>query len=247
MNVAGLSGKRAFVTGAASGIGAATAILLARNGARLCLVDRDAAGLADTAQRAAAAGGRAITVTADVASASGVRQAVETAVGELGPLDVCVNVAGVSGRSPLIEMTDDEWERVVRVNLNGTFYVCREVGRRMAARGSGSIVNVSSTRAVVGLANGAHYAASKAGVVALTYSLAEELRGSGVRVNVVLPGATDTPLFRSMHSAAARDQQRGGPGGVASAEAVARLIVFVASDDGEPLTGQALGWVHRYS
>ena len=197
-----LQGLRVLVTGAASGIGAATAAALAARGGLVLAVDRSA----EAAERAAsgivpAHGGRAIPHAADVTIAADCEAMVRRAEEEFGGLDALVHSAGVlrppGGRPrPLHEMEDAEYDAVVGTNLRGTFLANRAALRPMLARRSGQIVNLASTSGVRGRALDALYSASKAGVVALSESIAEEVRPFGVRVQVILPDAVVTPLWK---------------------------------------------------
>jgi NAD(P)-dependent dehydrogenase (short-subunit alcohol dehydrogenase family) len=221
-----LEGLRVIVTGAASGIGAATASALAASGAQVLAVDRNA----ETMERAAAAfaparGGRVIPSAADVTSPLDCERMVRCAESDLGGLDALVHSAGVlrppGGRPrPLHEMEDSEYDAVVGTNLRGTFLANRAALRPMLERRSGQIVNLASTSGVRGRPLDALYSASKAGVVALSESIAEEVRPFGVRVQVILPDAVDTPLWKQNGALG------GAPPGALPPQRVADLILF---------------------
>ena len=200
--MSGLAGLKVLVTGAASGIGAATASALAAKGARVLAADRVAASIeAAAAAWRPAAGGAVCTTSADVTRAEECDRMVRRAEEALGGLDALVHSAGLlrppGGRPrPLAEMDDAEYDAVVGTNLKGTFLANRAALRPMLERRAGQIVNLASTSGLRGRPLDALYSASKAGVVALSESIAEEVRPFGVRVQVVLPDAVDTPLWK---------------------------------------------------
>jgi NAD(P)-dependent dehydrogenase (short-subunit alcohol dehydrogenase family) len=232
----------ALVTGAASGIGRAAARALAREGAAVAACDRNLEGAEAVARELTDSGGRALALALDVADSAAVDAAVERTLAELGPIDVLVNCAGIAPRTPTLELTDDEWRRVVAVNLDGTFYVSRAVGRAMAARGSGTMILIASDRGIYGLAGGAHYAASKAGVVAYAKSLALELGPQGVTVNAVNPGTTDTPLARGTLSEEEWQKRWSNDplGRLSTPEDIAEIVRFLAGPGGRFMTGQLI-------
>ncbi len=182
----------AIVTGAAQGIGQEISIVLARNGYAVAL--NDLASSEATQATIESEGGTCRSYIADVADAQAVKAMVEGVVSELGEIDVLVNNAGISMVRPAEQTTLDEWERVLRINLTGTFILCQTVGRRMLERGSGSIVNIASVAGLLGVADRSAYNASKHGLIGLTRTLAAEWGGRGVRVNAVCPGWVKTPM-----------------------------------------------------
>ena len=191
-----LQGQVALVTGGGSGIGRASARALAREGARVVVADRNVEGAEAVREAIEQSGGSALAVAVDVADPQSVQALVDRTLATYGQIDVLVNCAGIAPRKPVIEMTDEEWRQVIAVNLDGTFYVSRAVARPMVERGSGTLILIASDRGIYGLAGGAHYSSSKAGVIAFTKSLALELGPNGVTVNAINPGTTDTPLAR---------------------------------------------------
>lgn len=187
--------KVALVTGAASGIGRATAERLAAEGARVLITDVNEAGLAETADAIRKADGRVALRRCDISDAAACAASVGAAVAEYGRLDVLCNVAGIGLYGHAEQLSDEQWNRVLAVNLSGTFFMSRAALSALLET-RGNIVNVASTAGLVGIAYAAAYCASKGGVVQLTRSMAVEFAHRGVRVNCVCPGGVDTPLAR---------------------------------------------------
>ena len=185
-----LSGKTALVVGAGSGIGAASSQGLAAFGAKVFCADLEAASTGDTVQEIRSQGGEGEALELDMRDT----ESVHAAAGRIGTPDVVVSTPSINVRKPLLEVSDEEFDRVVDLNLKGTFRVVREFGRGMAERGSGSIIAFSSIRAQVVEPGQGVYAATKAGTVQMFRALAAELGSRGVRVNVVAPGVVETPL-----------------------------------------------------
>ena len=236
------SGKTAIVTGAASGIGRAVAEKLVREGARVVLGDVNAAGLAE----ARAALGEAAQVHAlDVREPVQCAAIVKAAVAAGGKLDVLCNVAGVLRIAPVASFTPDEWNRIIQINLSGTFFMCQAALPHLLAT-RGSIVNVASAAGLVGVPFNAPYCASKHGVMGMTRALALELAKDGVRVNAVCPGGTRTPMTSAMPDPgvdfAMLERSRGWLGGGEYCEPsdIADAIAFLASPEAQWITGVAL-------
>ncbi len=211
-----LKNKVAVVTGGGSGIGAATMYALSMHGAETIVLD--------------IAPGKVMAerfIHTDVTQPGEVEKAKDEVLGRYGRVDILVNSAGVGGLCPLLEMTVEEWQRVIQVNLFGTFLCCRAFGRMMLAQGSGIIINVASNRGIYGMENSAHYAASKGGVIALTKSLAKEIWSRGVRVYGINPGNTRTPLWTSVNTEDQQKQLLAIKGKVAEPEEIAAMIVLL--------------------
>jgi NAD(P)-dependent dehydrogenase (short-subunit alcohol dehydrogenase family) len=238
-----IAGKVALVSGGAGAIGGAIGARLAAAGMAVALMDRDADNVAQRAVAIARDGRRCRGWAGDVTDAAAVRRVVNAARSAYGPIDVLVNAAGIFPRSEVAELSEDEWDRVLDVNLKAAFLLSREVLPDMVGRRQGRIISIGSDLGHIGVPGGAHYAASKAGLHALTRSLAKEVGMSGVTVNCVLPGLVDTPMMRASnapeyieaYTRRAPDQRLGEP------DDCAGLVAFLASTDARYMTGQLLG------
>jgi NAD(P)-dependent dehydrogenase (short-subunit alcohol dehydrogenase family) len=241
-----LAGKVVLVTGAASGIGRATAILFGREGAAVVVHDLNEEGRR-TAEAIVAAGGRATFVRGDVTQAADCRSAVERAVTEFGGLHVLVNNAGIIRRASVVDTTEEEWDRVMAVNVKSVFLLCKAAIPVMARGGGGAIVNTASGWGLDGGRDAASYCASKAAVVNLTRAMALDHAEQNIRVNCVCPGDTDTPMLREearqlgqdTKAFLARSAQR-PMGRMGRPEEIAQVILFLASDASSYVTGTAL-------
>lgn len=233
---AGLGSRTVLVTGAASGIGRACAELACREGAGVILADLDLAG-AEAA--AASMQGKARALPVDIADPDSVESLVERS----GAVDVLVHCAAVGPNGPVLELSNEDWRRVLSVNLDGTFFVTRAVARGMAARRSGTIVLLASDRGLIGMRSGPAYAASKGAVIAYMKSLALELGPYGVTVNAVNPGTTDTPFAREGTSDEEwADRERRDPlGRLSFPQEIAQIVLFLASPERRFMTGQVVG------
>ena len=230
---ASLVGRQALVTGGSRGIGAAVARELAAAGAQVVVGYRS--GVDEAQALAGEIGGRAIQ--ADVSSADDAARLVE----EAGDLDILVNNAGVTRDGLLARMPDDDWRAVIETNLSAVFYTCRAVTRPMMKRRSGAIVNVSSVVGVHGNAGQTNYAASKAGIIGFTKSLARELGSRGVRANVVAPGYVTTRLTEVLPEQATEALLASTPlGRLGEPEDVARAVRFLCSEEASFITGEVL-------
>jgi NAD(P)-dependent dehydrogenase (short-subunit alcohol dehydrogenase family) len=230
----GLEGKRVLVTGGAGGIGTATCRRFLEEGSRVVALDRDAAGL----ERLAGELPGVETVQADVTDASDVDRAFGEVEGRWGGIDVVINNAGISIRHDFLDITLEEWHRVVDVVLHGVFYVAQRSARSMVAAGGGVIVNMGSTNALAGYHHYADYNAGKAGVLSLTRSMALELAPT-VRVNAVCPGFIMTPMQRAEYTdeMIARYEAKMPIGRLGEPEDIAAMFAFLGSDDAAFITG----------
>jgi 3-oxoacyl-[acyl-carrier protein] reductase len=239
-----LAGKVALVTAAAgTGIGFATALRCAEEGAKVAISDRHARRLAEAAERIGEQTGRKpLAIPCDVTIESEVQALVDGVVDQLGGIDVLVNNAGLGGEASLLEMSDEEWTRVLDVTLNGTFRCTRAALRHMAERGSGVVVNNASVIGWRAQAGQAHYAAAKAGVMALTRCAAMDVADRGVRVNAVAPSiAMHTFLEKTTTpELLAELASREAFGRAAEPWEVATTIVFLASDYSSYMTGEVV-------
>ena len=235
-----LENRVALVTGAAQGIGRAIAIGLAEAGATVVCGDQAAA--APTADEIRAGGGRAHHVALDVSAAAEVGEAIDF-LDTLGGIDILVNNAGIFPRSPTLTMNEAEWERVLAVNLKGTFLCSQAAARTMRGRGRGGrIVNITSGAAFIPTLQSSHYAASKAGIVAFTRVLALELAPFDITVNAIAPGLTDTAQPRSFYSDDDLESiaRRIPAGRLAQPEEIVPAALFLCDDAAGYVTGQTL-------
>jgi len=232
--------KVAIVTGAASGIGRAVAIRLAEEGARVACLDVAEDGAARTVAAIVAAGSTATSYRCDVADADSVNLAVRSLVEDLGEPDVLCNIAGIGRFAHTEALELDEWDRIIAVNLTGTFLMCRAVLPHLLARG-GAIVNTSSTAGIAAQPYSAAYCASKGGVSLLTRSMAWEYVKRGVRVNAVAPGGIETPIMESFGLPDGADPALMAkimpPMGFGQPADVAALFAYLASDEARYVTG----------
>jgi 2-hydroxycyclohexanecarboxyl-CoA dehydrogenase len=236
-----LTGRTAVVTGAARGIGAAIAGGLAAAGASVAIwdVDQEAADLA-----AGALQGKSVGVAVDVAQRASVDAALAATDESLGTIDVLVNNAGIDVIKPFLDSEEEEWARIVSVNLLGTIRCCHAVVPGMLKRGRGSVVNLGSDAGRVGSSGEAVYSGSKGGVIAFTKALAREMASKGIRINCVCPGPTDTALLDQVAAASPKlydglaraipMRRIGAPGDIAP------VVVFLASDSASYITGQTV-------
>ena len=239
--IASWAGRRVWVIGASSGIGRATAVAFAGQGAQVVVCDLDVTGGEQTAADIRASGGRAIFVQVNVTERASVDALVSAAVARFGRIDVLVNNAGVIRDRSLLKMTEQDFDFVINVNLKGVFNCTQAVAPLMVAQGSGAIINASSVVGVYGNYGQTNYVASKAGVIGMTKVWARELGPKGVRVNAVAPGFISTEMLAGIPDKVLEDlkakialRQLGRP------EDIANAYVFLASDEAAYITGHVL-------
>ncbi|MFE5022989.1 SDR family NAD(P)-dependent oxidoreductase [Streptomyces sp. NPDC056656] len=237
-----LNGRNAVVTGGGSGLGRATAQVLAERGAAVAVWDINATGAQETADAIKSAGHTAVAVACDASDPTQIAAAVDRTRTELGPVTILVNNAGITTYSPFTDLTEDVWDRMIRINLKGPFLVTKALITDMLAAGHGRIINISSSSAQTGAPALAHYAASKGGVIGFTKALAIEFAAKGITVNNVPPGFVDTPLLRQGFDpgkvdkvAATMPMKRAG-----LPEEIAHAVAYLASDEAAYVTGQTL-------
>ena len=241
-----LEGKTALVSGAASGIGRASAILFASQGAKVVVLDR-AAGVDETAATICGNGGTAVALVRDSSEEANVIEAIDLVLREFGALDVCFANAGVSGGwVPLQDQTPEYWHEILKINLVGTFLAVKHAARVMTPRGKGSIICTASVAGLRSGAGGSPYSASKAGVISLVQTTAYQLTGTGVRINAICPGLIETgmtqPIFEQAR-ARGTDRKIGQLNPLRRAGApteIAQMALFLASDAASYVNGQAL-------
>lgn len=234
----------ALVTGASQGIGAAIAVALAQRGHDVAVASTSPAKLADTVSQITKAGARAVPVSLDVCSHASIARAMADVVGTFGQLDVLVNNAGVPLKKAAVDITPDEWDRVLDTNLTGAFFMSQEMARHLLAAGRpGCIINIASTHGLVGLPERAAYSIAKGAMVHMARVLAVEWAANGIRVNAVVPGRVDTPSRAdSLAEPGYRDMalNRVPLGRFATSEEVAAAVCYLASPEAAYVTGQAL-------
>ena len=241
-----LEGKAALVTGAASGIGRAAAIAFAREGARVVVSDVNTGGGEETVRIIEDSGGEAFWAPADVSDSSQVQALVDRAVSAYGRLDCAFNNAGitVTRRTPMVDLTEEEWDRLMGINLKGVWLCLKYEIPEMIKTGGGSIVNTSSTAGLVGSIGLASYVASKHGVAGLSKAASLEHARDGVRVNAVCPGPIRTPLTEGVmavnEGAEERYTSRAPMGRMGTPEEVAEAVVWLCSDAASFVTGHTM-------
>jgi 2-hydroxycyclohexanecarboxyl-CoA dehydrogenase len=238
----GLNGKRVVVTGGASGIGRATAIRLAEEGCVVAIFDIDDKGAAEAVSSCTSGVGNAVAYTVDISDYKQVENATHRFETDFGPVDLLANVAGWDKASPFLDSDVALWNKIIAINLYGPLNVQHVIVRGMAQRKSGRVVNVASDAGRVGSSGEAVYSACKGGIAAFTKTLARELARSGVTLNVVCPGPTDTPLLRSFADQKLVDAlTRAIPlGRLGRPDDCPGIIAFLLSDDAQFMTGQTV-------
>jgi 3-oxoacyl-[acyl-carrier protein] reductase len=247
-----LSGKTAIVTGARRGMGHAIALALAREGANVVVSDISREDCQKVVDEIEKLGRKGLAVKCDVSSSNDVEDMVKRTVAEFGRVDILVNNAGILTFKPFLELTDEDWDKTLNVNLRGQFLCARAAGRFMIKNKWGRIINIASiSSGGCGIAFPliAHYTASKGGVTALTEALALELTSQGVNVNAICPGAIDTDMSKGVKEGGqlARVLARIPKGRLGQPEEIANLAVFLASEEADYISGAAIvidgGWL----
>jgi 3-oxoacyl-[acyl-carrier protein] reductase len=217
------------------------ALELARRGADVAVTDSGGGSAVEAAEAVRSLGRRAMAVSFDVSDAAQVQSCLDRIGEEFGPLDILVNNAGITRDGLVLRMKEEDWDRVLAVNLKGAFLCTRAVARGMMKRRFGRIINITSVVGIMGNAGQANYASSKAGLIGLTRSLARELAGRNVLVNAVAPGFIDTAMTKGLPEAVRESMLRGIPlERFGSAEEVARVVAFLASSEADYITGQVI-------
>ncbi|MGP6140440.1 SDR family NAD(P)-dependent oxidoreductase [Jeotgalibaca sp. A127] len=247
-----LDGKVAFITGAGSGMGKAQAILFAKEGAKVIAGDIQFENVQQTVEKIRAAGGEGLAVEIDVANKESIQTAVQKGIAAYGQIDVLSNTAGVlDGYAPSLDTSEELWDKIMNVNLKGTYRVTNAVLPQMVEKGSGVVINVASIAAFVAGGGGAAYTAAKHGIVGYTKQLSFDYGKAGIRVNCIAPGAVESGMTKQIFeegSAAVMDSVNSVPAGrYGQPEEIATVAVFLASDDASFMHGAIVpvdgGWL----
>jgi len=236
-----LKDKVAIVTGAGQGIGRGIALALAKEGAKVVVSDvSDKIG--EVVKEIESSGSEALAVKADVRNNKETEEMVKTAIDKFGRIDILVNNAGIYPFKSLVEMKEEDWDKVLGVNLKGVFNCTKAVLSKMIEQKSGTIINISSIAgAVIGYPNAVHYATSKAGMIGFTRAAALELAQYGIRVNAIAPGAIETPGTKALGEEVLRQVEQTVPlKRIGQPQDIANLVVFLASEDASYITGQLI-------
>lgn len=235
-----LNGKVAVVTGAGSGIGRAIAIRLAEDSAKVAIWDINGEGAAETAAMIEQAGGTAIAHTADCADKAAIHAAAQETRATLGPVAIMVNNAGIAPFTPFLDIEDDLFDKVIRINLRGPYLVLKEVLPDMLAAGWGRVINITSSSVQSGSFAQGHYVSSKGGLMGMTKALALEYAASGVTFNMVPPGFIDTPMLRAAPIDVEAFAQTLPMKRIGKPEDIAATCAYLASEEASYITGQTI-------
>lgn len=253
MSMFDLSGKVALITGGRRGMGRTHALALASQGAKVAVTDIDANECASVVEEISAKGGEAICLKVDVSKKSDVDAGFDEVIKRFGRLDILVNNAGIYFPKPALELTEEEWDKTININLKGQFLCAQRAAKEMAKNKWGRIINIASIasgQVGVGIAGGAHYTASKGGIIGMTETLAIEFAPLGITVNVIGPGAIDTPMVQAAQmpkEALEGLLQRVPLKRIGRPEEVSAMVVFLASEESSYVTGATFhvdgGWL----
>ncbi len=236
-----LNGKTAIVTGASRGIGKSISEVLAEYGAQLVCVSRTTDAVQSVAEKIQANGGKAIGMPCDVSDASSVSNLIKKVQDQFESIDILINNAGITRDGLIMRMSGDDWDTVLDINLKGAFHTIKSVARPMMKQRSGRIINISSVVGLTGNAGQANYAASKAGIVGLTKSMAQELAPRGITVNCIAPGYIETDMTDSLSDEVKEEIMKQIPlGRIGKSEEVAAMALFLSSNEAEYITGQTV-------
>lgn len=236
-----LIGKVALITGAAQGIGKAVALLLAQNGADLVVSDINLEKAEETAEEIESMGRKAMAIKVDVANFDDVDRMIQAVMERFGHIDILVNNAGIARDKLILRMTEEDWDAVLNINLKGTFTCTKAVIKHMAKQRSGKIVNIASVVGEMGNAGQANYAASKAGVIGFTKTIAREFAQRGINVNTIAPGYIQTPMTDGLSEKVKEELKRLIPmERLGQPEDVAHAVLFLVSETSSYITGQVL-------
>lgn len=237
-----LANKIALITGAGSGMGRVASLLFAKEGAKIAAIDIDEKGAHETVRLIEANGGKAIAVKADVSKSADVEAMVAATVEKLGVPNILYNNAGIEGKAePIVQLADEDFDRVIAINLRGVWLGMKYAIPHMIKNGGGAIVNTASIAGLIGLRNSSAYCAAKAGVIALTRVAALEYGRYNIRVNAICPGAIDTPMVSRIQGGGTMPERAinriSTLGRIGKPEEIAKMALFLASDDASFATG----------
>ena len=237
-----MMGKVAIVSGAGQGIGRAIALSLSKNGANLAIADINDETASDVVKEIEATGGRAISVKTDVSKVDDIKNLVQKTVQEFGTVDILVNNAGILHATPIEDITEEEWDRMMAINLKSVFFMSQQVLPYMKAQKSGRIINISSLAGRMGgYANGLGYSASKAGIIGLTMGFARRVAEFNITVNAVAPGTTESEIIKKFSSESIETLRQTIPmKRLGKPENIADVVAFLASDASSFMTGAVI-------
>jgi len=236
-----LKDKNAFITGAAQGIGKSIAIGMAREGANVAIADVNFESAEETAKEIEKIGVKSIAIKLDVSNQQDVTNAFSIFSGELGPVDILINNAGITRDSLIMRMKEEDWDAVININLKGTFLCSKEAIKLMAKQRQGKIISISSVVAFMGNPGQANYSSSKAGLIGLTKTIAKEYAGRGIRANAVAPGFIQTAMTDALSDKVKDEMRQAIPlGTFGTAEDVTNAVIFLSSSESDYITGQVI-------